>query len=58
MNNIEQIIVNVLNETIKNRGDKFCLVAKTGRNLGCYRSRGGAEKREKQVQYHHGVKVL
>ena len=51
MINLNNIILSILDETIKKRGDKFCLVAKTGRNLGCYRSRGGAEKREKQVQY-------
>jgi hypothetical protein len=48
----------VLNEVIVKRGGEFCLVSrkknpKTGRrrNLGCYPSRAGAEKRERQVQF-------
>jgi hypothetical protein len=37
---------------IRKRGDKYCLRSKkTGRNLGCYRTRAGAERRERQVQY-------
>ncbi len=56
MNSIDNIITEILQETIKKRGNKFCLVAKSGRNLGCYRSRSGAKKREKQVQYFKHVK--
>jgi len=38
--------------TIVRRGGKYCLISKkTGRNLGCYRTRAGAERRERQVQY-------
>ena len=38
-------------EVIKREDGKFCLKSKTGRNLGCYDSKKGAEKREKQVNY-------
>lgn len=38
--------------TIKKIGDKFRLVSKkTGKNLGTYDTKAGAEKRERQVQY-------
>ena len=54
---LHDIIDQLLLETIKKRGNKYCLVSKkSGRNLGCYRSRGGAEKREKQVQYFKHMK--
>jgi hypothetical protein len=50
-------IVKLLVETIVKRGNKFCLISKkTKRNLGCYRSRAGAEKRERQVQYFKKMK--
>lgn len=29
----------------------YRLVSKSGKNLGTYRSKSGAQKREKQVQY-------
>ena len=51
-----------LNEIIVKRGDKFCLVSKhkskagKRKNLGCYPSREGAKKREKQVQYFKHIK--
>jgi nicotinamide mononucleotide adenylyltransferase len=49
---ISDIIKLILNETIIKKGKKYCLISKkTHRNLGCYRSRSGAEKREKQVQF-------
>ncbi len=37
--------------TIKKKGSKFCLIAKTGRNLGCFATKKGAQKREKQVSF-------
>ena len=46
-----------LNEIIVKRGGKYCLVSKSKtkegkrKSLGCYPSRSGAIKREKQVQY-------
>jgi hypothetical protein len=46
------IINKEIEEHIVKKGEKYCLVSKkTHKNLGCYRSRKGAEKREKQVQY-------
>lgn len=44
-------------ETIRKKGDQWCLFAKKKdkkghhKNLGCYDTKGGAEKREKQVQF-------
>lgn len=39
-------------EHIVKKGSKYCLMSKkTNRNLGCYDSKAGAKKREKQVQY-------
>jgi hypothetical protein len=41
-----------LQEHIVKSGDEYCLKSKkTDKNLGCYSSHAGAEKREKQVQY-------
>ncbi len=46
------IILELINDHIVKRGNKYCLVSKrSGRNLGCYRSKKGAKKREKQIQY-------
>jgi hypothetical protein len=48
----ENIFYDIINETITKRGDKYCLVSKKSKkNLGCYTSKSGAEKRERQVQY-------
>ena len=44
-------IVTDLEEIIKKSGDEYCLKSKKGKNLGCYPSKSGAEKREKQVRY-------
>ena len=47
----------VQKEHIVKTGNQYKLVSKTtGKNLGTYSSRAGAEKRERQVQYfkHHG----
>ena len=48
----------VLNEIVVKKGSKWCLVSKkknpkTGkrRNLGCYDSKEGVKKRERQVQF-------
>lgn len=41
-----------INEHIVKRGKKYCLLSKkSGKNLGCYSSKKGAQKRESQVQY-------
>ena len=41
-----------LDEVIRKKGGKYCLFSKkTKKNLGCYPTRAGAVKREKQVQY-------
>lgn len=43
--------------TIIKVGEKFRLVSKrTGKNLGTYDSKAGAEKRERQVQYFKHMK--
>mgnify|MGYP003653416077 CR=1 FL=1 len=44
-------IVKDLDETIIKSSGEHCLKSKKGKNLGCYPSRSGAEKREKQVNY-------
>ena len=42
----------VIEEHIVKQGKKYCLKSKkSNKNLGCYPTRAGAEKREKQVQY-------
>lgn len=40
-----------LAETIRKVGSQYRLVSKSGKNLGTYPSKTGAEKRERQVQY-------
>jgi len=40
-----------LDEIIKKSGDEYCLKSMKDKNLGCYSSKAGAKKREKQVQY-------
>jgi hypothetical protein len=40
-----------MSETIKKVGSQYQLVSKSGKNLGKYPSKAGAEKREKQVNY-------
>lgn len=62
-NNINKKVIDELNmnyliqETIKKSGDKYCLLSKkTHKNLGCYRSKKSAKKREKQVQYFKHLK--
>ena len=53
----ENYIYDIINEEIRKKGNKYCLVSKKKhKNLGCYDSRTGAEKREKQVQYFKHVK--
>jgi len=51
MLDIDKIILTVLQETIRKKGSKYCLISGSGRNLGCYPSRKGAQKREKQVNF-------
>lgn len=42
----------VIEEHIVKQGKKYCLKSKkSNKNLGCYPTKAGAEKREKQVQY-------
>jgi len=36
---------------IKKKGQKFCLMSQRDKSLGCYPTKAGAEKREKQVNY-------
>ena len=56
---IKKIVLNELDETIKKRGNKYCLLSKkTKRNLGCYSSKKGAKNREKQVQYFKHMKEM
>lgn len=46
-----------LDEVIRKKGGKYCLFSKkTKRNLGCYSSKAGAMKRERQVQYFKHLK--
>lgn len=45
-----------VNATIVQRGKKHCVVSETGKNLGCSPSRGGAERRLKQVEYFKHLK--
>ncbi len=47
----------IINEIIKKDGNKYCLLSKkTKKSLGCYPTKSGAKKREKQVQYFKNVK--
>ena len=45
-----------VDETIKKVGSQYELVSKSGKNLGKYPTRAGAEKREQQVNYFKHVK--
>jgi len=46
-----------LDEVIRKKDGKYCLFSKkTKRNLGCYPTKAGAMKREKQVQYFKHLK--
>jgi hypothetical protein len=54
---LENFITSVLTETIRKKGNKYCLFSKkSNRNLGCYPSKSGAKNREKQVQYFKHLK--
>ena len=44
-------VIKDLDETIVKSSGEHCLKSKKDKNLGCYPSRSGAEKREKQVNY-------
>ena len=42
---------------IRKRGSKWCLLSKDGtKNLGCFDTKAGAEKREKQVIFFRNKK--
>lgn len=54
----EELLDEIITETIRKVDGKYCLFSKktnpkTGkkRNLGCYKSKSGAEQREREVQY-------
>lgn len=48
-----------ITETIRKKGNKYCLLSKkTKKNLGCFRSKRAAKKREKQVQYFKHIKEI
>lgn len=49
--------VEELDEHIVKKGSEWCLKSKkSGKNLGCYPTKAGAKKREKQVQYFKHMK--
>lgn len=37
--------------SIVKRGSKQCVVSRTGKNLGCSKTKKGAQKRLRQVEY-------
>ena len=46
-----------ITEVIKKSGKKYCLRSKkSNKNLGCYPTKSGARKRERQVQYFKHLK--
>lgn len=46
-----------IEEVIRKSGNKYCLHSKrTNKNLGCYPTKSGAKKRERQVQYFKSIK--
>lgn len=52
------LVEEVIEEIIRKKGNKYCLLSKkTKRNLGCYKSKSGAKKREKQVNYFKHLKT-
>jgi hypothetical protein len=54
---IQEAVISLLNETIKKKGNKYCLLSKkTNRNLGCYRTKAAAKKRERQIQFFKRLK--
>ena len=59
---LEPLPHSLLSEIIKKSGNKWCLFSKTKgkdgkrKKLGCYSSRNGAKKRERQVQYFKHIK--
>jgi len=40
-----------MQETITKTDGEYCLKSKKKRNLGCYKTKAGAKKREREVQY-------
>src|SRR5689334_10882245 len=41
---------------IQKQGNEHCVKSEKGKNLGCYKSKGGAKKRLAQVEYFKHVK--
>jgi cytidyltransferase-like protein len=55
----ESVIYDLISEIVVKRKNKYCLLSKaTRRNLGCYTSKAGVNKREKQVQYFKHMKEM
>lgn len=56
---IYDMINTLLDEHIRKKGNKYCLLSKkTNKNLGCYSTRTDARKRERQVQYFKHLKEM
>ena len=52
MDLVDKLVEQLLSETIRKKGDQWCLKSKkSGKNLGCYSSKKKAKKREQQVNY-------
>ena len=52
-----RLIEEVLDEKVTRKGGEWCLKSKKGnKNLGCYKSKAGVKKREKQVNYFKHLK--
>lgn len=51
-NTIQKLSEQLLTEHVRKVGDQYCIYSKkTGKKLGCYSSKKGVKKREKQIQY-------
>lgn len=51
-NTVQKLSEQLLTETVRKVGDQYCIYSKkTGKKLGCYSSKKGVKKREKQIQY-------
>jgi hypothetical protein len=51
-NVVQKLTEQLLTEHVRKVGNQYCLFSKkTGKKLGCYDSKKGVKKREKQVQY-------
>ena len=55
--NFDDLLEQLITEIIRKTGKQYCLYSKKKtkagkrRSLGCYPSKSGAQKRERQVQY-------